>query len=651
MRVFEDNAPAATAVREGNTRRSLYGNACRGSQPRLLTLAVLLFLLSMPVAAQSYTTTISGPQTVYAGNNLYFNVEISVPATAFYTLNSVLLSGSSATFDAYCRAAPCGQNALGEYRDYGGAGYPMIVRLVIPATQPVGGYTLTVTTSYNGELATASRPINIVAPPVPITAPTSLPSIPIPQLLRWQSTMQTLGTKWCPAPDAVLSFGVESQVWYYDGARVFFQMSDYTKDSSYDACALSIARQYRDYVVANSGNIPGNRVFTRGLRMAYERTGDASFKDAVILLSTKNIWALRANAVRDSAIREASYIVNAFLDAEKLGAPRHPHLLRYIDYLLGHHDQIFVSKTYTIHQTFYDGLAAEALIDYYEFTGDARIPPTIKTMLDWMYNSGWNKATGKLVYNPDPLGPTCPNSCQVYMTDLINLIVPSFAWYWSITGEAIYQERGDEIWSHALDSDISYSGKVFSQNYKWSFDYLRWRKGSSTPCTYAVSPTSAAIGTNGGQLQFQESSPAGCPWTASSAASWAAISSVPAGPNPGTVAVTISPNSTTLQRLAELQIAGIPVKITQTACTFNVTPLVKQVGAQKGNIVINVVATGSSCAWAASAGTDWVVRTTPAALIGNGSAAYTISMNKSGAARKAMFSVAGQTVTIEQAGK
>jgi hypothetical protein len=463
--------------------------------------------------------------------------------------------------------------------------------------------------------------------------------------------MKTLATKWCPAPNTVLSFGDESQVWYYDGARVFFQIADYTKDKSYEDCAFLIARQYRDYVVANGGMILGSRVFTRGLRMAYERTGDVSFKDAVILLSTKNIWAPTAVGVSDGSIRETAYIVNAYIDAEKLGASRHPHLLRKVDYLIGHYDQIFVSKTYSVHQTFYDGLAAEAMINFFELTGDPRIPPTIKTMLDWMYNIGWDKSISKLVWNPDPVGPTCSSGCQVYMNGLINLIVPSFAWYWSITGNAVYQERGDEIWTHALDEDISYSGKIFSQNYKWSFDYLRWRKGSSTPCTYAVSPTTAAIGTNGGQLLFEEKSPAGCSWTASSGASWAVITSMPTGPYPGTVAVTVSTNSTTLERSAQLQIAGTPVTITQAACKITVTPLVQNVSKLKADVVFGIVASGSSCGWTASAGTTWAVRTTAAAVTGNGSAAYTVSINKSGVTRKAMFSVAGQTVTIEQAGK
>jgi hypothetical protein len=121
MRVFEGDAAAASAIYGSNTSRSILGILCRGSQPpQLLTLLGLSILLSMPVAAQSYTAAIKGPQTVYAGNNLYFNVAISVPATVLYSLSSVLLSGSNVTYDVWCRTSVCGKNTLGEYKDYGG---------------------------------------------------------------------------------------------------------------------------------------------------------------------------------------------------------------------------------------------------------------------------------------------------------------------------------------------------------------------------------------------------------------------------------------------------------------------------------------------------------------------------------------------------
>ena len=31
------------------------------------------------------------------------------------------------------------------------------------------------------------------------------------------------------------------------------------------------------------------------------------------------------------------------------------------------------------------------------------------------------------------------------------------------------------MFSHALDADIGFNDKIFSQNYRWSFDYVFWR--------------------------------------------------------------------------------------------------------------------------------------------------------------------------------
>ncbi len=49
------------------------------------------------------------------------------------------------------------------------------------------------------------------------------------------------------------------------------------------------------------------------------------------------------------------------------------------------------------------------------------------------------------------------------------MIVPAYAWYWRYSGDDLYRERGDQMFGNAMNTDISYSGKTFSQNYRWSF--------------------------------------------------------------------------------------------------------------------------------------------------------------------------------------
>ena len=55
---------------------------------------------------------------------------------------------------------------------------------------------------------------------------------------------------------------------------------------------------------------------------------------------------------------------------------------------MGMFEVIFDQAAYQEHQAFYDGLAAAALIEYYQATGDPRVPPAIKKMLDWIWSSG-----------------------------------------------------------------------------------------------------------------------------------------------------------------------------------------------------------------------------------------------------------------------
>jgi hypothetical protein len=513
--------------------------------------------------AQSYDFHIEviGPSTMYAGSDAYFQlkpVKVNPPQYAkfFY---SATLSGQPLTYSVSCRNATCPIDTLGRYFDLG---IP-ILRVSIPATQPPAMYSVNVTVQSEGITKKLTLPLRVLPPAARLPNPSFLPSVPIPGLAKWQTVMGQVGRKCDPTFDYG-NFTYEGTDWYYDGARVYFQIGDYTGDRSWDACALNIARQYRDHVLATNGKINGYRLFTRGLRMAYERTGDSSYRDAAIMLSTGAGLYNYELSVDEAMIRENAYEVNALIDAERLGQPRSRHLLRLVNYLIGHYDRLFAQKKYTLHQTFFDGLAAEALIDYYDLTGDPRIPPTIKLMLDWLWDYGWNKSTYQMVYNPDPLGPTCASGCQWYLTDLINLVVPAYGWYWRVTGDTVYQQRGDELFSHALDTTIG-AGKMFSQNYHWSFDYVRWRSVDSTQsCMYTLSSSTTAVAAGGGTVSVQVVTPPACPWSTHSDVSWATFSSQQNAGN-GTAKIAVSQNSGTSVRSGTVRIGNQAIIITQSA--------------------------------------------------------------------------------------
>jgi hypothetical protein len=44
-----------------------------------------------------------------------------------------------------------------------------------------------------------------------------------------------------------------------------------------------------------------------------------------------------------------------------------------------------------------------------------------------------------------------------------------------MTGDPVYQERGDLIFEGGVEGAWLDQGKQFSQNYRWSFDFVKWR--------------------------------------------------------------------------------------------------------------------------------------------------------------------------------
>lgn len=417
----------------------------------------LFFILALSASANvTYSVTITQPHTAFTDSDVYIDLKPVVTVPEGLTAPNLYFRLLDETRPYLFEQCYRGDTQTG-YSWRGGSAVVLKVR----TPKHVGPITYKLQVEAGGAFQEYSITVNV----------RSLYS-DLPGVATWEQTMLQLGRKWCH-PTFVYSFGVESQVWYYDGARVFFQIADYTGDSSFSDCAFNIARQYRDYVVQNKGRVMGNRVFTKGLSMAFERSGDVSFKDAVLLIAQNGIFA-KGGYVSEHGIRESAYILDAFADSEYLGAPRHVNFGRQVDILLGYFDRLFVSNDFSLHQLFFDGLGAEALIEAWELTHDPRIPVAIRIMLDWVWAHAWKPGVG-LIVNPDPVGPRCSWGCQEATTDLINLVVPAFAWYWQYSGDTTYRDRGDEIFKLSLKSDISYSGKIFSQNFKWTFKYLAWR--------------------------------------------------------------------------------------------------------------------------------------------------------------------------------
>jgi hypothetical protein len=119
-------------------------------------------------------------------------------------------------------------------------------------------------------------------------------------------------------------------------------------------------------------------------------------------------------------------------------------------------------------QPFMVGLLCEALIQYYEVTKDPRVPPAIKTALDGLWEWAWIQNDKAFFYQSS-------EKTNQGAPDLNLLIAPAYAWLYRMTGDPTYQRRADLVFEGGVEGAWLDGGKHFSQNYRWSFDYVKWR--------------------------------------------------------------------------------------------------------------------------------------------------------------------------------
>jgi hypothetical protein len=362
----------------------------------------------------------------------------------------------------------------------------------VGGTTPAGAYTLNVTASTNGNPAHSfTWPINVSVASFPFASPADYPAIP--KLSLWQTNMTTFAAKWVGTAEP----GCTECVAFYDGAWVYEQIANFTgKPAVWLPISSAINVVYRDhYVLPNNGAVPGYQVFPHGLY--YDCTVRKTFHSCMGLheLATKAPGAqmlANSSGYPDAIfIREGCYMLGAKrLDYDAGGGTTLASVKQMAAYCLGYEDMIVNGYT-NFEQPFMDGLMGQALIEYYldpkTGNGDSRVPPAIKAIADWMWTNEWlpwSGTTGMFAYNNLLLRSNCcvnskNRSVASDLSSLNLLIAPIYAWLYQQTGQKQYQLEGDTIWNAGVTgppgSGIGWSGKNFSQQYRWSFDYVKWR--------------------------------------------------------------------------------------------------------------------------------------------------------------------------------
>jgi hypothetical protein len=293
------------------------------------------------------------------------------------------------------------------------------------------------------------------------------PAGAVPELAVWEGNMVKYGEQHCQSGEN-----------YYDAVRVYYQIADYTKDPKWTVCAQKALVAYRDgYLKPNGYKAAGWMIFPHGLLQHFQRAGDIQSKEALVMLATNASFARHEvddYLVRIDGSREVAYNIMSKLLAETVGYSDRGEVQRLVGFAFGHYDKWFMNHRAAYVRPFMVGLTAEALIEYWKRTQDARVLPMLKAGLEWMWGQCWvpDARAFKYTDRDTPQGGMQPAA------DLNLLIAPAYAWMYTQTKEAVWRERADAIFAGgvALGSGNLSQPKQFNQAYRWSFDYLKWRQ-------------------------------------------------------------------------------------------------------------------------------------------------------------------------------
>lgn len=460
---------------------------------RILALVAALPTLCL---GTDFTLSLYGNSRVYQGYQAYTRIEVNWDTAMTnpfpIMFNSITPSTSGLTASLWC--SPSDDSHGCAYQSSTGRWYyqdpntePYYFRLKIGADQSLapGNYTIDVEVElYCGSSASActtahksgavwhtiSIPITVVAVSALSTTPLPEVATPIPGIAGWDHTAQYIGDNFCTwHPEAFCFSASCSQVWFYDGAKVYYDLAsrDTENAAKWTACGTWVASQYADWIVGGGG-LWGFQKFPRGMELAYLATGQSKYNSAI-----HSMGGGTSSVMNDYYIRETAYGLQSNIADQKLGSNRSAIITAQVESIVAAFDMYFHSRSgYHMLQTFMAGLAAAALIEWYDYSGtyghwnnagvlvagrDERIPLVIREMLDWYWDYGRN-GSNQIVWNPNAnVGHVCgenetmccgtesPDSCQAYAPELQALSVHAFGWYYSLTGNTTYRDRGDAL--------------------------------------------------------------------------------------------------------------------------------------------------------------------------------------------------------------
>lgn len=173
---------------------------------------------------------------------------------------------------------------------------------------------------------------------------------------------------------------------------------------------------------------------------------------------------------------------------------------------------------------------------------------------------------------------------------------------------------------------------------------------TATPCSYAISPSSASYSKSGGSGSIALTTTSDCYWTASSLAEWITITSTAYGKGSGKINYTVSANTGGV-RNGTIIVGGQTFSIDQEGCEYSISPTSRTVGRSAGTGTISITMSGN-CLRTAVSSASWLNISSGASGSGSGTINYSYSQYTGWTSRTANITVTGpggeQVFTLKQ---
>ena len=172
----------------------------------------------------------------------------------------------------------------------------------------------------------------------------------------------------------------------------------------------------------------------------------------------------------------------------------------------------------------------------------------------------------------------------------------------------------------------------------------------SGSCSYDLTPDTRTVGNAASTGTASVTAASGCAWTATSSAAWLTITGGSSGSGNGTVAYSITANSSTSSRSATLTVGLARLSITQNGgCAYSLSPTSRTVTPTAVTGSVSVTA-GGSCSWTAASSSRWLTITGSASGSGNGTINYSVAANSGTGVRSGTITVGSAAFTVTQNG-